>query len=646
MSLPKYLAHLNSEQLRAVTSIDGYNFVLAGAGSGKTSVLISRIAYMLDNGIEPDNILLITFTNKAAKEMKDRVKSLLGDKGEKVTACTFHSFCANVLRKHASKLNLANDFIVLDESDRDSAMDVAKDEYVEFCEKRHIELDLETLPTNKVIMKVYEMVTNNCVPIERAFNEYKRLINGYEEAVSEIIQRFIRYKAEHKAMDYDDLLVYTERLFRQHAQTRAAYDAQFKYIMCDEFQDTNPIQNSIINLISQDYPNLMVVGDDNQSIYAFRYADVQNILGFKDSHPGCKQFMLTENYRSTQEILDTANAMMTHAIEGIPKVLHGQRNGKRPELIKCNNTRHEAEWIVEDIRRRGIPRHEVAVMCRGGNQAYLLESILNRMGIPFNKYGGMKFMEKAVIKDLMAFLRVLHNLGDEIAMLRVLQLFAGVGPKMAQKLAKGIASDGLDFLLDKKWQTKSFFPEMRQLNIVLKHLQTLNLQDQLDYLVHDYYYDICEAKINSSKKKPSAQNEALQKLQASREDADVLIDMTNGYKSVASFLADVVLEATHKDEDTTDKLNITTIHSAKGLQYHTVYLMDCVEGITPRCDSGSKEDPEELRCMYVALTRAKERLVLMFPDYRPKGNEFIKSKLSHFLVPYNVRETFDVRTVC
>lgn len=646
MTLPNYLAKLNPEQLRAATSLNGYNFVLAGAGSGKTSVLIARIAYMLDNNIKPENILLITFTNKAAKEMKDRVCRLLGDRGSNVTACTFHSFCANVLRKYAAALHLANDFIVLDDSDQETALNIAKDEYFEFCEKRKMPVDIEEFPTNKQILRIYSMVSNNSCLIERAFNEYHIVRQEFQDGITDILQRFAKYKAEHKAMDYDDLLTYTDRLFRQNIQIRETYDKQFQYIMCDEYQDTNPVQNSIINLISQIHPNLMVVGDDNQSIYAFRHADIQNILGFKDAHPGCKEFMLTENYRSTQEILDTANAMMRHATEGIEKHLHGQRHGKRPEAIKCQTARDEAEWIIRDILRKNVPRDDIAIMCRSGTQTYLLESMLNKNGIQYNKYGGMKFMEKAVVKDLLAFLRTLHSLKDEIASTRVLQLFSGVGAKTAKKLANGLASTGLQYLVDKQWENKAFYQSLYELNLALTHLQTLSLQDQLDYLVNDYYYSICERKILSSKKKPSAQNEELQKLKASREDAEVLMEMTAGYRSIASFLADVVLEATHKDEDTKNKLNITTIHSAKGLQYHTVYLMDCVDGITPRCENSHKEEPEELRCMYVALTRAKERLVFMKPAYRLKGkDEYVPTKLSRFLSPQNVRDTFDVYAV-
>ena len=648
MVIPKYLSKLNTEQLKAATSIDGYNFVLAGAGSGKTSVLVARIAYMLDNGIQPENILLITFTNKAAKEMKDRVIRLLGNQGERVTACTFHSFCANVLRKYASALHLANDFIVLDESDQESALNVAKDEYFEFCHQRNVAVDIEMFPTNKQILHVYSYVTNNGCPIERAFNEYPAT-KGFEEAITDVLQRFMRYKAEHKAMDYDDLLTYTERLFRNNIAIREKYDNQFRYIMCDEYQDTNPIQNRIINHMSQVHPNLMVVGDDNQSIYAFRHADVQNILGFKDAHPGCKQFMLTENYRSTQEILDLANAVMEHATEGIPKVLHGQRHGALPEWIKCDNEYAEAEWIINDILNNNVPLHDIAIMCRSGLQTYTLESKLNANRIAYNKYGGIKFMEKSVIKDLLALLRMLHNLKDEIASIRVMQLFPGIGAKTAQKLAKGLAQSGLSFLEDKQWHTKSFYPSLHLLHMVLTHLQTLSLQNQLDYLVHDWYFTVSKQKIQNSKKKESTQNNELQKLYTSIEDAEVLISMTAGYKSISSFLSDVILEATHKEEDITDKINITTIHSAKGLQYHTVYLMDCVEGTFPRCAHGSKEEPEELRCMYVALTRAKERLVLMRPAHHIafENGKFTERvvQASRFLTPSNVRPTLKIRTV-
>lgn len=648
--MPHYLAKLNSEQLRAVQSINGYNFVLAGAGSGKTSVLVARIAYMLDKGINPENILLITFTNKAAKEMKDRVIAMLGDKGKLVTACTFHSFCANVLRKYGQFVNIANDFIVLDDSDRTAALDVAKDEYFTFAEKRGKVLDPEKFPSNKDIFRVYEMMASNCYTLDECIanlnnRHYRSTLSDYKADVDEVLKRFAKYKVVHKAMDYDDLLVYTERLFRQNASIREKFDKQYEYIMCDEYQDTNPIQNSIINLISQTCPNLMVVGDDNQSIYAFRYADIQNILGFKQSHPGCKEFMLTENYRSTQEILNLANAVMSHATEGIEKKLHGQRHGMRPEMVKCKDNFAEARWIIADIMNSSVPKHDIAIICRGGAQTFVLESMLNKYGIAFNKYGGTKFMDKAVIKDLLAFLRVLHSLSDEIAMTRVLQMFPGIGPKIAKKLSSGIAENGLNFLVDKQWQSKSFYQTLYGLKMVFEHLLTLNLQEQLDYLVHDYYYQIMKDKIKNSTKKTSSKAEALQKLNDSVTDAETLMEMTSSYKSVSSFLADVVLEATHKDEDITDKLNITTIHSAKGLQYHTVYLLDCIEGITPRCPENSPENPEELRCMYVALTRAKERLVLMVPNYTTKANKYVQSDLSHFLNYADVKRTVDACSV-
>lgn len=632
----------NIEQAKAIKSLDGYNFVLAGAGSGKTHVLISRIAYMLQQGIDPSSILLITFTNKAAKEMKDRVMKLLGDdKGAQVTACTFHSFCANVLRKYAKFVGMANDFIVLDDADRQSAMDIAKEEYFEFCDKRQIPVDTDEFPSSNQILHIYEMVTNKGVSIQEAVpKQFAHL----KDDIAEVIPRFVKYKKEHGAMDYDDLLVYTERLFRQNANIRAEYDKKYRYIMCDEYQDTNPIQNSIINLISQDYPNLMVVGDDNQSIYAFRYADVQNILSFKDVHAGCKEFMLVENYRSTQEILDAANAIMAHATEGIEKKLHGQRHGSKPEIIECQDRYTEAEWILRDIMRRNVPLHEVAVMCRGGQQTYILEAQLNKLGVPFNKYGGTKFMDKAVIKDLLAFLRALHNYKDEIAMTRILQMFPGVGIKSAKKLTKQIAENGLDALLATEWSKKAFFASLVNIHDVLQYLSTLTLHDQIDYLVHDYYYILMEDKINQSHKKNKQDD--FQKLRDSVEDAEALMEMTASYTSISSFLADVVLEATHKNEDVTDKLNITTIHSAKGLQYHTVYLMDCIEGMTPRCSKHSPEDPEELRCMYVAITRAKERLVLMKPRYTFDSNRsIIPTSLSHFLDYNSVYRTLDARCV-
>ena len=645
MPLPKYLARLNPEQRKAATSIDGFNFVLAGAGSGKTSVLIARIAYMLEQGIDPNNILLITFTNKAAKEMKDRVIALLGERGEKVTACTFHSFCAQILRKHAQDVNIPNDFIVLDESDRKDAMSITKDIYFEMCEKRGITIDLESFPTDKMILDIYDKIVNCSCSVEAACNEKKETI-GYAEDIQEILSRFAKYKVEHKALDYEDLLCFVEKLFRQNIAVREKFDAQFKYIMCDEYQDTNPLQNSIINYISQKHPNLMVVGDDNQSIYAFRHADINNILSFKDVHPGCKEFMLTENYRSTQEILDLANAVMTHATEGIEKKLHGQRRGNRPELKLVSRRVDEAEWIIQDILTHNVPRNDIAIICRGGSQTNLLEGMLNRYGIPFNKYGGQKFLEKAVVKDLLAFLRMLHNPKDEIAAMRVLTMLPGVGAKTAKTLANNISTDGFAALSNKKWEKKAFFKYIDELSMALEHLSTLTLSKQLDYLVNDYYYSIRKNAINNSSKSPNKKNEELQALNATKEDANILMDMTASYKSIASFLTDMVLEATHKNEDNSHHINITTIHSAKGLQYHTVYIVDCIDGVTPKSKAGTKEDAEELRCMYVALTRAKERVVLIQPELWGYSKEDEKeTKLSHFIRHQNVLNTLKVTRV-
>lgn len=638
------LQHLNPEQLRAATTIDGFNFVLAGAGSGKTSVLVARIAYMIHQGVDPENILLITFTNKAAKEMRDRVVKLLGDVGSKISAFTFHSFCSNVMHKHASLMGMANDFVISDEADQIEILNVVKDTLFALYEASNMDIDVETLPSNHTVLKIYSYVANNACPIERAFNEYKTP-PVEQEYIKTMLSMFAKYKREHNVMDYDDLLVYTSQLLRQRPDIREKLDKKYQYIMCDEYQDTNPIQNDIINAISVQYPNLMVVGDDNQSIYAFRHADINNILDFRNTHPGCKEFLLSENYRSTQEILDLANAMMSHATEGIEKKLHGQKRGARPELVKCNNAYDEADWIVQDILAHDIPREKIAVIMRSGTQSYILENKLARMGIGFNKYGGMKFMEKVIIKDLLAFLRILHSAKDELAMMRILQLFSGIGAKTAHNIAKAVGENGYTALTDTKLEKKPFFRALYSLQITLQHLTALSLSEQIDYLINDYYYVIAEEKIKASNKSVSAKNELLHKLKDSKQDAEALADMTAGYKSISSFLSDVVLEATHKTEDTANKVNITTIHSAKGLQYHTVYILDCVEGVTPRANRGSREEPEELRCMYVAVTRAQQRLVLMYPQYlmqrRTDGDMYIPASLSRFIAPYNVRQTFD-----
>ena len=371
-----------------------------------------------------------------------------------------------------------------------------------------------------------------------------------------------------------------------------------------------------------------MVGDDNQSIYAFRYANIANILGFETRYPDCKTIVLDTNYRSSQEILDFVHAMMCYATEGKEKWLNGLCHGKKPQLIITDDSYEEADFIVRKIKEMQCPLKEMAVICRSAAQSYVLESKLNMYDIPYEKFGGIKFMEKPTVKDVLAFLRVSVNEKDEIAWFRLLQLYPGIGKTFAQRMATLLLEEDFS-AVGKKYGKRQFYPYVEELWQTIKDIKELSLKAGLQFVLQTYYPKVKERQIELSDRKDSEKSELYHSLKQNLKDAEMLQTMAEKYRSTNSFLNDLTLDATVDKSDNKDKLNVTTIHSAKGLEYEVVFLMDCIEGVTPKCEEGDKEDAEELRCMYVAATRAKKELYLMIPRYYSmKG---IRGYISHFI---------------
>jgi DNA helicase-2/ATP-dependent DNA helicase PcrA len=629
-----YLSKLNSEQFEAATSVDGFNFILAGAGSGKTATLTARTTYMVDIGIPPEEILLLTFTNKAAKEMRDRIISSVGTVAEKITACTFHSFCAIFIRKNAKLLGFNPDYTILDSPDMIDALSIAKEEFLEENEKQGKSYNLKDFPNVHQVGQIYECSVNNCVSVDQAIDLFPD-IDVYRNEINDILSRFKQYKKDRNLMDYNDLLYYTEKVLSENEFLRSRMDETYKYISCDEYQDTNTVQNNILKLLSKDYPNLTVVGDDNQSIYAFRYANIQNILNFEKLFPDCKSVVLHTNYRSSQELLDFSNAMMEYATEGKKKVLKGTFHGEKPKLIVKDDCYDEADYIIKKIINSPYDLSDIAIICRSANQSYILEQRLNMKGIPYNKFGGLKFLEKVIIKDILAFLRIFVNLKDEIALFRVLQLYPGIGKTYARRITD-LLSNGNFEDVESKYGKRAFYQYIEELKTVIKDYSDKNLSEQMKFLTESYYEKIITRKIEQSSMTSAKKSEEFINLKQDLIDAETLSAMANSYRSTSKFLNDIVLDATTPD-DTDDKLNITTIHSAKGLEYDMVFILDCVEGITPRCQEDSPENPEELRCMYVASTRAKKELYIMIPRYYNFRN--MQTSISHFINKIDILNT-------
>lgn len=633
-----YLDELNAEQKKAATTINGPVLIIAGAGSGKTKTLVSRVAYMLDNGINSENILLLTFTNKAAKEMKERIGKSVGQKAKDVTACTFHSFFANFLRYNCKIVGISNKFNILDSPDAMEALSIAKELYLEEMGWKDYAQDF---PSKRLIMNAYSESVNSCISVREAVE--KNFDKVFWNDIERIITIYKKYKKERSLLDYDDILMYSCMILEDEESIRKGLQAKYKYISCDEYQDTNIIQDKILRLMCpQQNPNICVVGDDNQSIYKFRFAEVDNIFTFEKRYPGTQKIILNQNYRSSQEILNFSNTIMEHATEGIKKNMIGQFSGPKPELVRTPSNQEEVDFIINRVLsayRSGTPLKEMAVIIRYSRQSFLLEKSLTMLGIKFKKFGGEKFMEKEVVKDILSFLRIAVNNGDEIALYRILKRYPGIGKKYAKEIADTATEFGLNQVL-KLYPKRSFNKYLQEFVSKIDEINEVEIQDQLSLLIKDYYPSLIDMTINASKSKDK--NEYRKKLTEQLEESEILFEMAEDYKSSKKFLEDLILDATEPSDDE-DYLNITTIHSAKGLEYDIVFIMDLINGIIPKDNLPPDNIPEELRCLYVAATRARKQMYLMFPQaFLGAGENIYSTKISSFCQYDDVLKTLSI----
>lgn len=630
---------LNTEQMKAVQTIEGPVRIIAGAGTGKTKTLVSRVANMMQKGISSDNIMLLTFTNKAAGEMKLRVQKYIGsEKTKNFTACTFHSFCNRFLKRYADLAGFTSSFTILDSGD---CLDIISELSGEMKGKLKKNLfDVKSFPKDREILAVNGSAINDVRPLWNTICSAD-CVNGFTNEVYEILQRYAEYKGKYNMMDYDDLLYFTVRILKENENIRKRLDEKYQYIMVDEYQDTNIIQDEFLKLITRDYRNIAVVGDDNQSIYRFRGAHIENILDFKERYPDCKDIVLVQNYRSTQEILDLSNRVMDHAEEGIQKELVGQKHGKRPDFIIAGNQGEEARKIISYIdgyHKKGVRYKDMAVIIRYGRSSYILEAELNKQRISYKKFGGIKFVEKEHIRNILSYLRAGTSDKDMIAWTRILKLIAGIGPKAAKDIALDVAENGVQALNGMLYMGKPYYNALYILYDIFAEIRFMPPKKQIKYLMENYYYGLMENGISSSRKKDRDKIDALEKLEKSKEDMSLLMEMAEVYISTDEFLEDIVLNAADPEKET-DSVNITTIHSAKGLEYDVVFLMDPIQGLFPRTYDGSEPDNrEDLRCLYVAITRAKERLHIFLSEFYT-GNQGSRELSMHLDHP-------DVLAVC
>lgn len=635
-----YEAELNVQQLAAVKAPGGPSLVIAGAGTGKTRTLVYRVAYLVETSVPPEQIVLLTFTRRASREMLARASTVLDGRCNRVRGGTFHSFCLTVLRDHATRVGFPKNFSILDAADDADVIDVLR-------AARGLHKSQSRFPRKRTLQSIFSATVNRELPIEEILAYQYPQFMMHLDVMTELIGEYEAYKRQHGLMNYDDLLKYALELLVSDEQIRAKIGSSCRHVLVDEYQDTNRLQAQLVEQLASVHNNVMVVGDDAQSIYRFRGADFKNIFAFPEQFPGTKMLKLEQNYRSTQPILDLANHMIKEATQKYDKELFSKRKGDElPALVAASDDRFESRFVsqmVLELREQGIPLNRMAVLFRSSANSFDLEVELGHRGIPYVKYGGMKLSEAAHIKDVLAHLRILENPKDAVAWNRVLQLLPGVGPKTAQELIGWITDDSGDpFTLENRPFSPRYIESLKALFQVMRPLVNpkKSLTAQLESLIG--YYE------------PLLKQKYFEDYPKRQQDLDHFIGLAENVNNRSTFLSSLALDpielsaidANPVDDDEAP-LVLSTIHSAKGLEFHTVFLIHALDGIIP---SGyALKEPagvdEELRLLYVAVTRAEDNLFISYPvlQYRRHQGEFL-SKPSRFVeeIPESLLEPWSL----
>ena len=634
-----YPRELNPQQLAAVTAPPGPALVIAGAGSGKTRTLTYRVAYLLEQGIPADRILLLTFTNKAAGEMMHRVAGLLGRQLPSLWGGTFHSIGARILRSHADLLGYRRDFTILD---RDDAKDLIKACIAE----AGIETKGTHFPKPEVLCEIFSLAVNTHKSTADILEEQFDYFEQITRLVADVQKRYIARKRATNAMDFDDLLALWLRLLQEHADVREHYQRRFQFILVDEYQDTNKLQSDLIDLLAERHHNVTVVGDDAQSIYAWRGANFQNIFKFPKRHPDAKVFKIETNYRSTPEILKVANAAIAANRDQFTKILTpARKSGLKPALVTCVDAAQQAAFIaqrVAELPEEGVNLNQVAVLYRSHFHALELQLELTKRNIPFSITSGIRFFEQAHIKDATAYLKLVANPRDELAFKRIVQLLPGVGAKGAGKIWKIFHSRSRgnetqisignrqsaignqsapphvgSYKIAPALQACSKSVPAKAATAWKQFVETISqLEDKavrqsaakMLRLVMDAGYDdyLKENFVNYRNR---------------LEDLEQLAVFAYQFGSVEDFLTQLALLTNVEAEDgqtanrDAEQIRLSTIHQAKGLEFDVVFVIMLCDGLFPSARSmeSPEGEEEERRLFYVAITRAKNELYLSYP---------------------------------
>ena len=621
-----YRNELNDAQYQAATKVEGPLLIIAGAGTGKTRTLVYRVAHLIDIGVDPRSILLLTFTRRAAEEMLRRASLLIDNRCSQVAGGTFHSFANLVLRQFGRRSGLSPSFTIMDRSDSEDAIQLLRTELgLNYKDKR--------FPRKQTVAEIFSMAVNKQTTVPDLLErEYPHLYDSLDDLLR-LCERYIDYKTTKALLDYDDLLTKLKDLLSNQEEVRRRLSQIYQFIMVDEYQDTNALQAQIIRLLAATHNNVAVVGDDAQSIYSFRGANFRNIMDFPEVFPGTRIIKLEENYRSTQPILNLTNKIIQLAKERYDKRLFTHKQeGETPVLVQAESEQMQSRFVCQkilELREEGVPLWDIAVLFRSSFHSFDLELELARHNIPFIKRGGFQFMETTHIKDLLAHLRILANPQDTISWNRVLLLLEGVGPQMSQKITGWLLAGSQPVERLRTFQAKAKIAhELKTLAQVLQYAsQAERPAEQTQYLMQ-YYVPIL---------KRSHPDDHPKRLR----DLEHFQGITDRYRSLERLLADMALEppndsvggvlAVDPDEG---PVILSTIHSAKGLEWHSVFIIWALEGRFPSFYNINTDEEleEERRLLYVAATRAKENLFISYPiKIFDRGLRMVLSRPSQFI---------------
>ena len=633
---------LNPKQKEAVLHTDGPLLILAGAGSGKTRVLTHRIAYLIDEcGVNPWNIMAITFTNKAAGEMRERVDNLVGFGAESIWVSTFHSSCVRILRRHIENLGYTTSFSIYDSDDQKTLMRQVF---------KTLDIDTKQFKERSVLAAISSAKDKLIPPEEFLLNAGG---DFREKKTGEIYKEYQKQLKKNNALDFDDLIVKTVELFQNNPQILDYYQERFRYIMVDEYQDTNMAQFKLVSLLAFKYRNLCVVGDDDQSIYRFRGADIQNILSFENTFPGTMVIKLEQNYRSTQNILDAANEVIRHNFGRKDKTLW-TANGEGDKILfkQFDTAKDEADFVVRQIRDSGYSYQDQAVLYRTNAQSRLLEERCIFYNVPYRLVGGVNFYQRKEIKDILAYLKTIANGVDDLSVIRIINVpKRGIGATTIGRVTAFASEHNMSFYdtlkeakqipgIGKAAEKISRFIAQMEVFRAMAYSEEYSMKDLIDHILEDTGYE------------EELQEEGEIEAQTRLENIEELINKAAAYEedsehpTLDEFLEQVALVADIDNvDDTEDRVTLMTLHSAKGLEFPKVYLVGMEDGLFPGMMSIMSDDKtemeEERRLCYVGITRAKKELVLTAARQRMINGETRWSKPSRFIneIPPNLLDT-------